>query len=148
MKISAKGLYSLKMLLELAEHRGEGFIALRDIADRQGISKKYLEQVASRLTHAGLLLTNRGSQGGYKLAKSPDKYTIGYILSVTENSIASVELSGVNNSGNRKSKQFSDVIFNRICNGLTKVITDYLDNITLQDILDKNYEQETNSYYI
>ncbi|MDR1052828.1 MAG: Rrf2 family transcriptional regulator [Planctomycetaceae bacterium] len=147
MKISAKGLYSLKMLLDLAEHRGEGFVALRDIADRQGISKKYLEQVASHLNHAGLLLTNRGSQGGYKLAKSPDKYTVGYILSVTESSIASVELSGINDNS-RKSKQFSDVIFHRICNGLTKVITDYLDNITLQDILDKNHEQETNNYYI
>ncbi|MDR1479066.1 MAG: Rrf2 family transcriptional regulator [Planctomycetaceae bacterium] len=147
MKISARGLYSLQMMLDLAEHCGDGFVALRDIADRQGISKKYLEQIASHLNHAGLLLTNRGSQGGYKLAKSPDKYTVGYVLSITENSISSVELRGVNNKG-VKNKQYSDVVFSCICDGLKKVITDYLGNITLQDILDKTHEQETNSYYI
>ncbi|MDR2171528.1 MAG: Rrf2 family transcriptional regulator [Planctomycetaceae bacterium] len=146
MKISARSLYALKMMLDLAEHDGAGFVALRDIACRQGISKKYLEQIASHLNRAGLLLTNRGSQGGYKLAKSPDKYTAGYILSITERSIATVELQGINE--NAKNGQTSNVIFNCICNGLTKVITDYLDSITLQDILDKSREQGTNDYYI
>ncbi|MDR2345017.1 MAG: Rrf2 family transcriptional regulator [Planctomycetaceae bacterium] len=145
MKISARGLYSLKMLLDLAEHCGDGFVPLRDIAMRQGISKKYLEQVASHLNRAGLLLANRGSQGGYKLAKPPDKYTVGYILSITENSIAPIELQGI---GSVKVGRNSDVIFNCICNGLTKVITDYLDSITLQDILERSTEQGTNDYYI
>ncbi|MDR2761784.1 MAG: Rrf2 family transcriptional regulator [Planctomycetaceae bacterium] len=146
MKISARGLYSLKMMLDLAERSGEGFVSLRDIAGRQGISKKYLEQIASHLNRAGLLLTNRGSQGGYKLAKPPDKYTIGYILSITERSIARVELQGFN--GGVKVGRNSDVIFNCICNGLKKVITDYLDSITLQDILEMSNEQGTNDYYI
>ncbi|MDR2642273.1 MAG: Rrf2 family transcriptional regulator [Planctomycetaceae bacterium] len=145
MKISAKGLYSLKMLLDLAEHSGEGFISLRDIAGRQGISKKYLEQIASHLNRAGLLLTNRGSQGGYKLARPADKCTVGFIFGITERSISPVELQGI---GGENCRQNSEVIFDYICNGLKKVITDYLNNITLQDILDQIHEQETNDYYI
>ncbi|MDR0391832.1 MAG: Rrf2 family transcriptional regulator [Planctomycetaceae bacterium] len=146
MKISAKGLYSLKMMIDLAERSSEGYVSLRDIAERQGISKKYLEQVASNLGRAGLLLTNRGSQGGYKLAQPADKCTIWYILSITESGIAtSVELQEI---GGKKNRQNSDVIFNCISNGLKKVITDYLNNITLQDILDRKHEQETHDYYI
>ena len=79
MKISTKGRYSLRMLLDLAEHANDGFIALKDIAQRQGISKKYLEQIVPILNKTDILKTNRGFQGGYMLAKTPDKYTIGMI---------------------------------------------------------------------
>jgi Rrf2 family protein len=71
MKISTKGRYALRMMLDLAEHRSKGFIALKDIAKRQDISKKYLEQIVTILNHSDFLLTNRGSQGGYQLAKPP-----------------------------------------------------------------------------
>ena len=67
MKISTKGRYALRMLIDLAEHRESGFVSLKDIAKRQGISKKYLEQIIPIFNHSNILLTNRGAQGGYKL---------------------------------------------------------------------------------
>ncbi len=84
MKISTKGRYALRMLLDLAEHQSEGYIALKDIAARQDISKKYLEQIIPILNKSGFLLASRGFQGGYRLAKTPDKYTVGDILRATE----------------------------------------------------------------
>lgn len=76
MKISTKGRYALRMLLDLAEHQSEGYIALKDIAARQDVSKKYLEQIIPILNKSGFLLASRGFQGGYRLAKTPDKYTV------------------------------------------------------------------------
>ncbi len=80
MKISTKGRYALRMLLDLAEHQNEGYIALKDIAERQNISKKYLEQIVAIFNRSDILKTNCGYQGGYMLAKSPDKYSVGMIL--------------------------------------------------------------------
>ena len=90
MKISTKGRYALRLMLDLAEHQNDGFIALKDIAERQGISKKYLEQIIPMLNTPELLRTNRGFQGGYQLAQSPEKYTVGMILRLTEGSLAPV----------------------------------------------------------
>ena len=89
MKISTKGRYALRMMLDLAMHP-EGFVALKDIAERQNISKKYLEQIVPMLNKAELLRTNRGYQGGYMLAKKPSEYTVGEILQVTEGSLSPV----------------------------------------------------------
>ena len=71
MKISTKGRYALRMMLDLAQHQSDGYVALRDIAQRQNISKKYLEQIVPVLNKSDILRTNRGFQGGYRLAKSP-----------------------------------------------------------------------------
>ena len=76
MKISTKGRYALRMLMDLAAHQGDGYIPLKEIAARQNISKKYLEQIVPLLNSYDILLTNRGYQGGYKLAKSPDQYKV------------------------------------------------------------------------
>ena len=75
MKISTKGRYALRMMIDLAEHQGDGFIALKDIAQRQNISKKYLEQIVPILNRSSFLRTNRGYQGGYRLAREPRAYT-------------------------------------------------------------------------
>ena len=83
MKISTKGRYALRMLLDLAEHQNCGYIALKDIAERQGISKKYLEQIIPMYNRSGILKTERGSQGGYQLAKAPETLTVGEILRFT-----------------------------------------------------------------
>ena len=90
MKISTKGRYALRMMLDLAENGNDGFVALKDIAERQNISKKYLEQIVPILNKADTLRTNRGYQGGYKLSRPADKYTVGEILRITEGSIAPV----------------------------------------------------------
>ena len=76
MKISTKGRYALRMMIDLAEHQGDGFIALKDIAQRQNISKKYLEQIVPILNRSSFLRTNRGYQGGYRLTREPRAYTV------------------------------------------------------------------------
>ena len=145
MKISTKGRYALRMLIDLAEHSGEGFIALKDIAERQGISKKYLEQIVPILNRSDILQTNRGFQGGYKLSQSPSKYTIGTILRLTEGSLAPVACLDQNPIQCERS---SECVTLPIWQGLNKVINDYLDNITLQDILDQQKELYSNDYMI
>lgn len=145
MKISTKGRYALRMLLHLAEHRNCGFIALKDIAERQHISKKYLEQIIPIFNKSGILKTNRGSQGGYQLAKAPDQYTIGEILRLTEGSLAPIacveqDLSDCERRG--------DCAMLPVWQGLYHVISDYLDHITLQDILDQQKERYANDYMI
>ena len=135
MKISTKGRYVLRMLLDLAEHRGEGYIALKDIAKRQGISKKYLEQIIPLLNNTDILVASRGYQGGYMLAKSPDMYTVGDILRITEGSIAPVScLEGGSSVCDRDNQCMTLYVWE----GLEKVIAEYLDSITLQDILDRH----------
>ena len=135
MKISTKGRYVLRMLLDLAEHRGEGYIALKDIAKRQGISKKYLEQIIPLLNNTDILVASRGYQGGYMLAKSPDMYTVGAILRITEGSIAPVScLEGGSTVCDRDDQCMTLYVWE----GLEKVIAEYLDSITLQDILDRH----------
>ena len=94
MKISTRGRYALRLLLDLAEHRDKGFIALKDIAERQGISKKYLEQIVTLLNHADILRTNRGYQGGYMLAKTPEQYAERQILRITACSLPCSARSG------------------------------------------------------
>ena len=78
--ISTRGRYALRMMLDLAEHQGDGVVALKDIATRQEISKKYLEQIIPVLNRSGLLQTTRGVQGGYRLTRRPEEYTVGEIL--------------------------------------------------------------------
>lgn len=145
MKISTKGRYALRMLIDLAEHQNDGYIALKDIAARQNISKKYLEQIVPILNHSDILQTNRGFQGGYRLAKSPEKCTVGMILRLTEGSLAPVAcLEQKNNLCDRS----NECITLPIWQGLQRVINEYLDGITLQDILDNKKEFCANDYII
>ena len=145
MKISTKGRYSLRMLIDLALNQSNGYIALKDIANRQEISKKYLEQIVPLLSKSGLLKANRGYQGGYMLSKPASQYTVGEILRVTEGSIAPVScLDGDVNDCIR----FSDCITLPVWQGLYKVINEYLDGITLQDIIDNNAAIRGDDYCI
>lgn len=145
MKISTKGRYALRMLIDLAEHQNNEYIALKDIAARQNISKKYLEQIIPILNRADILIANRGYQGGYKLAKSPDKYTVGDILRLTEGSLSPVACLDQNPINCSKSADCQTL---PIWRGLKKVICDYLDGITLQDILDEQMARSADNYVI
>ena len=145
MKISTKGRYAIRMLLDLAEHSNGEYIALRDIAHRQGISKKYLEQIVPILNKSDILKTNRGYQGGYQLAKAPDQYTVGMILRLTEGSLAPVACVEQDPVDCPRSVDCPTL---PVWKGLNKVINDYLDSITLQDILDQQRERYANDYVI
>lgn len=145
MKISTKGRYALRMLVDLAEHQNCGFVALKDIAERQNISKKYLEQIIPIFNKSNMLKTTRGSQGGYMLSRSPDKYTVGEILRLTEGSLAPVECLNQDPIECERSGQCATL---PVWQGLNKVINEYLDSITLQDILDQQSERYTNDYVI
>ena len=145
MKISTKGRYALRFMLDLAENQKDGFVALKDVAQRQNISKKYLEQIVPLLNRSGVLRTSRGFQGGYMLAKSPEKYTVGDVLRITEGSLAPVACLETEENLCEKSDSCMTLA---VWTGLYTVITDYLDNITLQDILDKNNQLGADEYYI
>ncbi len=145
MKISTKSRYALRMLLDLAEHKNEGFIALKDIATRQNISKKYLEQIIPLLNRSDILQASRGNQGGYKLAKSPSEYTVGAILRITEGSISMISCLDTtpNTCENIENCMTLDV-----WKGLNDIVKEYLDSITLQDILDKHKDKNYIEFHI
>jgi len=147
MKISTKGRYALRMMIDLAEHNNGSFIALKDIAERQGISKKYLEQIIPIFNKNNVLLTNRGFQGGYKLSRKPEEYTVGEILRLTEGSLSPVACleSGINVC-NRADSCCTLPVWK----GLERVVNEYLDSITLQDILDQwnSAENSADNYII
>ena len=133
MRISTKGRYALRLMLDLAEHQGDGCVSLKDVAQRQDISKKYLEQIVPTLSRAGFLLTNRGYQGGYCLCRAPEEYTVYEILSVAEGGLAPVAcLDQPENTCPRA----PDCLTLPVWEGLEKTIRDYLRSITLQTILD------------
>ena len=90
MKISTKGRHALRLMTDIAEHDHDGYVSLKDVAARQGISMKYSEQIAGLLAKAGMLHSGRGAQGGYRLAKRPEDYTVGSILRLTEGNLAPV----------------------------------------------------------
>jgi len=135
MKISTKGRYALRMMCDIAVHQNQNPIPLKEIAERQNISVKYLEQIVIILSRAGFLKSIRGSQGGYRLAKSPDHYTVGMILRLTEGSLAPV--SCLDDEINQCSRAGEcQTLF--IWENLYKAICDVVDNITVQDIIDRN----------
>lgn len=138
MKISTRGRYSLRMMLDLAMHYNEGFIALKDISKRQNISKKYLEQIIPFLNRSNLLIANKGHMGGYQLAKHPSEITVRQIIESAEGSLAPVAC--MDNTPNI-CEHFSTCPTYSVYEGLYRVVTDYLDGITLQDIVDNQSER-------
>ncbi|MCD8026207.1 MAG: Rrf2 family transcriptional regulator [Clostridiales bacterium] len=145
MKISTKGRYALRMLIDLAEHSEDGYITLKDIAARQNISKKYLEQIVPILNRSDILNASRGYQGGYKLTKSPDKYTVGEILALTEGGLSPVVCLDYNPVGCERSAECPTL---PVWKGLNKVIHDYLYGITIQDIIDEQQKRSADNYVI
>ena len=132
-------------MIDLAQNQGDGYVSLKDIANRQEISKKYLEQIVAILNKPDILRTNRGYQGGYRLAKNANEYTVGDILRLTEGGIAPV--SCLENSPIMCDRA-DDCVTLPVWKGLYKVISEYVDSITLQDIVDKNADISSFDYVI
>lgn len=145
MKISTKGRYALRMLLDLAIHQNEEYVSLKDIAERQEISKKYLEQIVPMLNRAGLLRTTRGNKGGYMLTKKASKYTVGDILRATEGSLSPVACLDYTPNECSRAAQCATLF---VWEGLYKQTVEYLDSITLQDIVNHNNEMNGGDYCI
>ena len=135
MKISTKGRYALRMLYDLALHQEEGFVSLKDIAERQNISKKYLEQIVPLLNRSGLLKTNRGNHGGYMLTHKPSECSVGEVLRATEGSLAPVACLEFEPNECPRASECSTLF---VWEGLYATVTDYLNGITLQDVIDKS----------
>lgn len=135
MLISTKGRYALRVMIDLAEHPSDGFIPLKMIAERQEISEKYLESITKLLVKAKLLNGLRGKGGGYRLTRSPDQYTVGSILRLTEESLAPVACI---QEGAAACPRMADCRTLSLWQGLDKVINQYLDNITLADLIQGN----------
>lgn len=133
MKISTKGRYALRLMLDIAGHGGENPVRIRDIAARQEISVKYLEQIVAMLARAGFLKSVRGPQGGYRLVRKPEEYTAGSILRLTEGSLAPVEcLEGPENECPRA----SSCATLRLWKKLDDAVKDVVDHHTLADLMD------------
>lgn len=134
MHISTKGRYALRMMIDLAQHQTtEENVPLKKIAERQQISVKYLEQIITALSRAGYVKSLRGSQGGYRLAYSPEHYTVGMILRLTEGTLSPVAC--LDNEVNECPRQeICPTLF--VWQKLYDAINETVDSITLQDILD------------
>jgi Rrf2 family transcriptional regulator, cysteine metabolism repressor len=94
MRISAKGEYAIRALLDLAVHHGEGLVPIQEVARRQGIPQRYLEQVLLLLKRAGLLESKRGSAGGYQLVRAPAAISVGEVLRAVEGRVTALEVAG------------------------------------------------------
>jgi len=143
LKVSTKGRYALRMLIDLAEHRG-GFVSLKEIAERQNISKQYLEQIVALLNTSNILRTNRGKQGGYMLAKPPSEYTVKEILRITEGNLAPITCLEEEINQCDKAEYCKTL---PMWAGLKKVMNDYLESITLQDMLEQ-YQDNADNWVI
>ena len=132
MMISTKGRYALRMMIDLAEHNNGEYIPLKDMAERQEISKKYLESIMTMMSKSGLVSGLHGKGGGYRLTRSPAEYTVADILRVTEKTLAPVEcLSCSPNTCSRAVSCKTLPMWEK----LNSLIEDFFSGITLEDLI-------------
>lgn len=134
MKVSTKGRYALRMMVDLALTDTGDYISLRDVSERQNVSMKYMEQIVSQLTKAGFLQSVRGPQGGYKLARRPSQYTVGEILRVTEGNLAPVPCLEIYPNSCPRASFCSALTF---WEGFYDQIAEYVDSVTLEVLLEQ-----------
>lgn len=139
MKISTKGRYALRVMLDLALNSDGRCIPLKEIAARQSISEKYLEQIFTALGRAGLLRSTRGAQGGYTLAFSPEEITAGMILRATEGDLAPVEC--VSAAGGECPRSVNCVTA-EVWEKIRAAVDDVVNHITLADLVSRYYEKQ------
>ncbi len=136
MKLSTRGRYALRMMLDIALHPGETSVSLKSIAQRQDISVKYLEQIVTPLVRGGYLRASRGAQGGYQLSRPVEEYTVGMILRTIEGSLSPVTCLN-DNACVRQSRCATVEVYRRIDQAIDQVV----DNITLADLVHLQYDK-------
>lgn len=132
MMISTRGRYALRVMVDLAEHQADGYIPMKDVAARQGISLKYMEKILPVLAKNGIVAGIQGKGGGYRLSRTPEEYTLGQILELTEGSLAPVACL---ECGAQPCDRAGTCRTLPVWTGLDRVIRQYLDSVTLADLL-------------
>lgn len=131
MLVSTKGRYALRVLVDLARHQGEGRVPLKEVAERQGISEKYLENILAVLVRSDMLSGMRGKGGGYRLTRAPESYTVGEVLRLTEGTIAPVSCL---ENGCETCVRVQGCPTHPLWMELDRRISGYLDNVTVADL--------------
>ena len=142
MWISTKGKNAVKVMIDLGIYIGGDPVKVKDIAKRQDISEKYLEQIIAMLNKAGLVRSIRGAKGGYMLSDSPDKYTAGMILAAVEGDMTVVDGMG------EVSDNLTDIVCNKLWEKLDESVKEVLDKVTLADLLEWHDALFTDQYSI
>ncbi len=137
MKISTKGRYALRLMLDLALNAGESAVPLRDVAARQEISDKYLEQIVTQLARGGLVRSVRGAGGGYLLTRRPDEYPVGEILRQLEGDLAPVSCV----SGGTCCQRVDRCVTLEVWQKIQSAVDDVVDGITLEDLVRRYHEK-------
>ena len=132
MLISTRGRYALRVLIDIAEHQADGYLPLKEVAQRQEISEKYLESILKVLVKERVLTGIRGKGGGYRLSRAPDQFSVREILQMTEDSLAPVSCL---DAGSKPCSRAADCRTVGLWQGLNRVICDYLDRYTIGDLM-------------
>lgn len=142
MLVSTRGRYALRVLIDLAEHDDGSCIPMKDVAERQGISLKYLERIMPVLTQNNLVIGYHGKGGGYRLSKAPDEYSVGAILRMTEGDLAPVSCLECNADPCSRASECRTI---EMWSGFLKLTNEYFDHITVADLMKK---ERPNDYVI
>ena len=137
MKISTKGRYALRIMIDLSQNGNDKAISIKEIANRQEVSAKYLELIVAMLNKAGYVISSRGKAGGYKLSKSPGEYTVGGILKLTEGNMAPVACL---ENGKCDCLRAEECVTLPLWRNLDRIVDDYLESVTLKDLI-AQYDQ-------
>lgn len=144
MKISTKGRYAVRVMLDLALNNTGECIKVKDIAARQGISEKYLEQIIAVLNKAGYVKSVRGAQGGYRLTRAPKEYTVGMILRLTEGSMAPVACL---DEGAEECDRCDTCETLQVWKELYAAINQVIDHVTVADLVERRHKRLENLDY-
>lgn len=132
MMISSRGRYCLRVMTDLAEHQGDGYIPMKDVAARQGISLKYLEKILPVLVKNGIVEGLQGKTGGYRLSRKPEEYTLGEILRLTEGTLAPVACLDCGAAPCERAAQCKTL---PVWTELDRIVSSYLDSVKIADLL-------------
>ena len=138
MIVSTKGRYALRVMIDLAEHQAEKYVPLKEVAARQEISEKYLENILKVLVQNGFLEGLRGKGGGYRLTRAPEDYTVGAILKLTEGTLAPVACMDCDSGCTRVHACMTRPMWQE----LDRLIDDFLESRTLADLLTEDKKHE------
>lgn len=135
MLVSTRGRYAIRVMIDLAEHRHGKFIPMKEIADRQEVSLKYMTKIMQALTKSGLLDGQHGKGGGYKLNREPADYRVGDILRLTEGTLTPVACLDVTDC---RCDRAAECRTRPMWNELDRIINEYLDGITIADLMEED----------